>query len=170
MHGSSYNFMDSHLNRISIKGAKVLDVGSFDVNGTYKPLVVARGWEYTGLDLVEGPNVDVVSSDPYEYPFDDDTFDVVISGSTMEHVEAIWFWVAELVRVLKPGGLLVIVAPHTWGIHSHPVDCWRILPDGIRFLFDYVRGLENYEIVAGSTDTAASAFKSPAKVSRKSGK
>jgi len=155
---------------VSIKGAKVLDVGSFDVNGTYKPLVVARGWEYTGLDLVEGPNVDVVSDRPYDYPFDDNTFDVVISGSTMEHVEAIWLWVAELVRVLKPGGLLVIIAPHKWDIHNHPVDCWRILPDGIKFLFDYVGGMENYEIAAGSTDTAASAFKSAPKSSKKSGK
>jgi hypothetical protein len=34
----------------------------------------------------------------------------VISGSTMEHVARPWRWVPELVRILRPGGLLAIVA------------------------------------------------------------
>ncbi len=86
-----------------------LDVGAYDVNGTYRPLVEGSGWRYTGLDVAAGPNVDVVTADPYKFPFDDGAFDVVLSGSTMEHVEAIWLWVPELARVLKPGGLLVLV-------------------------------------------------------------
>ena len=34
------------------------------MNGTYRPLVTGLGWHYTGLDVSDGPNVDLVSPDP----------------------------------------------------------------------------------------------------------
>ncbi len=140
--------------------ARALDVGSFDVNGTYRPLVEGRGWEYVGLDVAAGPNVDVVASEPYRFPFEAGAFDVVLSGSTMEHVEAIWRWVPELARVLKPGGLLAIVTHWQFMEHRYPVDCWRIMPDGMRFLFDQVGELEGYEIgIVSKWDIAGSAVK-----------
>jgi ubiquinone/menaquinone biosynthesis C-methylase UbiE len=93
-----------------------------------------------------GKNVDIVSTDPYRFPFDRALFDIVISGSTMEHVQAIWLWVPELVRMLKPRGLLAIITHTQFVYHPHPVDCWRIMPDGMRYLFDLTGQLENYEI------------------------
>lgn len=142
------------------QGARALDVGSFDVNGTYRPLVEGRGWEYVGLDVAAGPNVDVVASDPYRFPFEAGAFDVVLSGSTMEHVEAIWLWVPELTRVLRPGGLLAIVTHWKFIEHRYPVDCWRIMPDGMRFLFDQTGELEGYEIgIVSKWDIVGSAVK-----------
>lgn len=139
---------------------RALDVGAYDVNGTYRPLVEGSGWRYTGLDVAAGPNVDVVTADPYKFPFDDGTFDVVLSGSTMEHVEAIWLWVPELARVLKPGGLLSIVTHWQFHEHRYPVDCWRIMPDGMRYLFDMTGCLGEYEIaIVSSWDIAGSAVK-----------
>ena len=126
--------------------ANVLDVGAYDVNGTYRPLVKGLGWDYTGLDQEPGPNVDLVASDPYHYPIADGAYDIVLSGSTMEHVEAIWRWVPELVRVLRPGGMLAIVTHWQFPEHRYPVDCWRIMPDGMRYLFDLTRQLERYQI------------------------
>jgi SAM-dependent methyltransferase len=153
--------MDNMLRRVSWKKARVLDVGSYDVNGTYKPLIEKReGWEYVGLDVAEGPNVDVVAKDPYKFPFKEGEFDVVISGSTMEHVQATWKWVPELARVLRPGGLLCIVTHWSFPEHRYPVDCWRILPDGMTFLFDETHKLENYDVkIVSLTDIAGSAFK-----------
>ena len=126
--------------------ADVLDVGSCDVNGTFMPLVENRGWAYVGLDIVDGPNVDVVSADAYRYPFERETFDIVISGSTMEHVEAVWLWVAELARLLRPGGMLALITHTSYAFHPHPVDCWRVMPDGMRFLFDRTGVLQDYRI------------------------
>jgi SAM-dependent methyltransferase len=137
--------MDSALSRWQGK-ANVLDVGSLDVNGTFRPLVEHRGWQYTGLDLTEGPNVDVVSGDPYRYPFESRAFDVVISGSVMEHVQAIWIWMPELVRLLRKGGLLAIITHTQWKYHPHPFDCWRIMPDGMGYLFDLDGRLRDYDI------------------------
>jgi SAM-dependent methyltransferase len=99
-----------------------------------------------GLDLVDGPNVDIVAKAPYRFPFGAGAFDVVLSGSTMEHVEDLRRWLAELVRLLKPGGLLALITHHAYRYHPHPVDCWRIMPDGMRFLFDQTGKLERYEI------------------------
>src|SRR3990167_3269425 len=109
MHPESLDLMDAILNRLDRQTASVLDAGSYDVNGSYRELVERRGWSYTGLDTRDGPNVDIVTVDPFRYPVEDGAFDIVISGQTMEHVTAIWLWVPELARVVAPGGLLAIV-------------------------------------------------------------
>lgn len=78
----------------------------------------------------------------------------------MEHVEAIWRWVPELARVLRPGGLLAIVTHWQFPEHRYPVDCWRIMPDGMRYLFDETGCLDDYSIeIASQWDIAASAVK-----------
>ena len=38
---------------------KVLDVGSYNVNGCYKEIFTEYGHRYTGLDIENGPNVDI---------------------------------------------------------------------------------------------------------------
>ena len=158
MHIEANRLMTKHLERVSWAAASVLDVGSLDLNGSYRGLVENRGWVYTGLDVRDGPNVDVVG-EPWYYPFEDGAFDVVISGSTMEHVAAIWLWVPELVRILRAGGLLVVVAPHTWHEHRHPTDYWRIFPQGMKYLFGATESLERCQFEKCGTDTVGSGFK-----------
>lgn len=164
MHKEAYAQMDKLLGRWDRGPAKVLDVGSYDVNGNYRALVVDRGWNYTGTDITPGRNVDVVSPNPYSFPFDNDSFDIVMTGSTMEHVEAIWLWVPELVRVLCPDGMLAIITHTHWAYHPHPVDCWRIMPDGMRYLFDLTGRLHGYDILMYcATDISATAWKTVTK-------
>ena len=159
MHIEANRLMTKHLERVSWEAASVLDVGSLDLNGSYRGLVENRGWVYTGLDMRDGPNVDVIANEPCRYPFEDGTFDVVISGSTMEHVAAIWLWIPELVRLLRTGGLLVVVAPHTWHEHRHPADYWRIFSQGMKYLFGMTESLERCRFEKGITDTVGSGFK-----------
>lgn len=157
---STYKIMQEELDSLGFEKTKVLDVGSLDVNGTYKPLVTNKGWEYIGLDLIPGKNVDVVADDPFHYPFYDNKFDIVLSGSTMEHVTRIWEWVPELVRILKPEGRLVIVTHWAFPEHKYPIDCWRIMPDGMQYLFDMTSELENYGIrIENQTDIIGAATK-----------
>jgi len=146
MHDSAYKLMQQELTRWRNKNAKVLDVGSLDVNGNYRGLIEGNGWSYTGLDIKAGPNVDVVSHFLYSYPLNDESFDIVISGSTAEHVFDLVKWINELVRILDKGGLLIIVTHWQFPEHKYPVDCWRILPDGMEFLFDQTRCLTDYHI------------------------
>jgi len=159
MHEESLRMMTDMLTSLELEKALVLDVGSYAGSGSFQPLIDELGWEYLGLDLIPGPGVDIVSDHPYEYPFDDETFDVVISGSTMEHVQALWLWVPELYRVLKYGGHLAICTVMVWEIHRQPLDCWRILPDGMAYLL-HRAGFHYFDIQAvGEKDIRALARK-----------
>ena len=142
MHSSSLKnmkrFVDKYLQ--GIVPGKVLDVGSQDVNGTYKPLFA--GWEYSGLDVCTGNNVNVVVNDPYHWSgVESNSYDVVISGQAFEHIELPWLTMGEIARVLKAGGLCCIIAPSSGPRHSTPggKDCWRYLPNGLEALARYVK-------------------------------
>ena len=152
--------MKAMLERAPKNTKRVLDVGSLDVNGTFRPMIEGQGWEYVGSDIRQGENVDVVSDDPDKLPFKAGEFDVVISGSTLEHVARPWLLVAEMVRVLKPGGLLAIVTHWKFAEHRYPSDYWRFLPDGMRVLFDDTGSLEDYQIaIVTEQDIIGSAIK-----------
>lgn len=153
MHATALTDMEELLATAPDWCKTVLDVGSYDVNGTHRPLCEGRGLLYTGLDIIPGPNVDVVTEQPYTYPFPDGTFDLVISGQVMEHVEDLRVWVDECVRVLKPGGRLCITTVWKFFYHPYPVDCWRIMPDGMRWLFEQNGNLTDYDIRMTSEDT-----------------
>lgn len=125
----------------------VADVGAYDVNGTFRDLFAPECFTYTGLDVQTGPNVDRVVE---HYNFGQELFDIVISGNTVEHVEDMYRWKEEFVRICKPGGLVCITAPHSFPEHKYPIDCWRIFPDGMKWLF---RDLELLDCRLGVTDT-----------------
>jgi ubiquinone/menaquinone biosynthesis C-methylase UbiE len=89
--------------------------------------------------LVSGKNVDVVITDNYSWhELKDNSFDVVISGQTLEHVGAPWLWFSEVKRVLCVGGLCCVIAPSAGPEHKYPVDCYRFYTDGLIFLAEYV--------------------------------
>jgi SAM-dependent methyltransferase len=122
---------------------RVLDVGSRVYLGarSYRDALPTPAWDYVGMDLEPGENVDVVLEDIRSWPFDDASFNAVISGQCIEHAEDLPVFFREVGRVLAPGGTAVIIAPWCWDIHRVPVDCWRILPDGMRFLLAAYAGL-----------------------------
>ena len=131
-------FVDEHLAAFKETELKILDLGSQDVNGTYKDLFQNKKWSYIGVDMVKGKNVDVVVRDIYDWKeFGSDSMDVVISGQAFEHIEFIWKTVLEVKRVMKPGGIGCLIAPSSGFEHRYPVDCWRIYPDGFRALAKY---------------------------------
>jgi SAM-dependent methyltransferase len=142
MHQSSYdkmsNFVERFLNSKKDEPLIILDFGSQDINGTYKPLFRSPGWRYIGIDISEGKNVDIVISNPYEWKnIPSDYADIFISGQTFEHIDYIWLTMKEILRVMKPGGLCCIIAPSSGIEHKYPVDCWRIYPDGFKALANY---------------------------------
>ncbi len=116
----------------------ILDVGSYDVNGTYREIFADSRYHYTGLDMQAGPNVDIVPANSYIWrEIENDSYDVVISGQVFEHVEFFWITMAEIARVLRPGGLTCIIAPRGFEFHRFPVDCYRFDVDGMVALARY---------------------------------
>jgi SAM-dependent methyltransferase len=147
-------FVSHHLELVSTvrdqdQKLRVLDVGSFDVNGTYKPLFPASKFDYTGLDMESGPNVDIVPDSPYSWKeIESDQFDIVVSGQVLEHAEFFWLTMSEMVRVLKKGGMICIIVPNGFAEHRHPVDCYRFFTDGLIALARYT----SLEVVHAHTD------------------
>jgi len=129
----------------------VLDVGSYDENGTYKPLFNDSLFKYTGLDMVAGPNVDIVLANTYSWDdIPDEEYDIVISGQVLEHAEFCWVTMSEMVRVLKRGGMLCLIVPGSGIRHRYPVDCYRFDVDGVIALAKYT----NLEVLHASRDLA----------------
>jgi len=137
---------------------KVLDVGSYDVNGSYRKLFQNPGWDYVGVDVSEGPNVDR-AADAEKLPFADGEFDCVISGQMLEHVFRPWVIVPEMARVLAKNGTMCIIVPFRIFEHRYPVDCWRFLPDGLRYLMQDMAGLKIVECRISHDDTVGIARK-----------
>jgi SAM-dependent methyltransferase len=133
-------FLESH---VTGDAGTVLEVGSRGTE-SYRPLLEDRGWRYTGLDVGEGPNVDLVAEDPFHWEIEDSRFDLVVSGQVFEHIDFFWITFLEMARVLKPGGLVILIAPSRGDQHRHPVDCWRFYPDGFSALAKWA-GLELIE-------------------------
>ena len=136
MHASSYEkvraFRDAYLENSDQALVSVLDVGSMahEEQDTYRPLFAGSRYSFTGLDIGEGPNVDLVPRDVFHWEeIPDGSFDVVISGQAFEHNPYFWISLAEIARVLVPGGLVAIVAPGAGAVHRYPFDCWRFYPD-----------------------------------------
>ena len=114
---------------------KVLDVGSYDVNGCMRPLFDGTQAEYTGLDIEAGPNVDIVMNEPYNWDnVPDESLDFVISANAFEHIEYPWLTIKLIYSKLKQGGIACILAPNTAIEHRFPFDCYRYFSDGFRAL------------------------------------
>jgi SAM-dependent methyltransferase len=121
-------------------GTSVLDIGSLDINGNNRYLF--EQCNYTGIDIGDGPNVDVVCSGHLFKS--DDLFDVVISTECFEHDE---HWQQTLNNVinnlLKDGGLFLFscAAP---GRPEHGTK--RTSPKDSPFTNDYYRNLSEADI------------------------
>lgn len=135
MHQSSFDkvldFRKRFLAGMEGRPLRVVDIGSKDVNGSYRGIFDVSAWKYTGVDLARGSNVDVVLAHPYRWSeLPSGSADVLVSGQAFEHISQPWVAILEVARVLAPGGLCCIVAPSSGPEHRYPLDCWRIFPDG----------------------------------------
>jgi SAM-dependent methyltransferase len=128
-------FRNRYLEKKENEQLLILDVGSLDVNGTYREYFQSPFWTYRGMDMSAGPNVEIVLRDPYNWQqVRSGSADVVVSGQAFEHIEFFWLTMLEITRVLKPGGLCCLIAPSGGPEHRYPVDCWRFYPDGFAAL------------------------------------
>ena len=101
-----------------LAGRRVLDVGCG--TGHFSPEAQQRGASTTavdiGLELLKRARNKgvrrVVAGDAGTLPFADGTFDVVISSECIEHTADPEQSVAEMLRVLKPGGALALTCPN----------------------------------------------------------
>lgn len=80
-----------------------LNLTGIDLNEKY--LKVASGF-------ISNSQVKLLQADVTSLPFKDDTFDLVIASEILEHIENDEQAIAEIFRVLKPKGVVLITVPN----------------------------------------------------------
>jgi len=101
-----------------------------------------------GLDrtaqVAGNPNIDqAVRGDLGRLPFREAAFDLVISSHVAEHLTEPEMVFAELARVLRPGGRLLILTPNRW---HYVTLAARLLPHGFHLRFNRSRGVDERDV------------------------
>lgn len=73
-------------------------------------------------------------ADGHDLPFGDNTFALILSQAVVEHVPRPHRYVDELIRTLRPGGLLWIEAAFMQPIHQQPHHYFNVTPFGLQYL------------------------------------
>jgi SAM-dependent methyltransferase len=143
LHPSAHAQMRLSIERYMEKGQRyrVLDFGSGTSPRqtlTHRSLLADYDCDYTGVDVREGNNIDIVMKKPYRIPLKSRSVDVVLSGQVFEHVPFFWASLLEIARVMKPRAYFFMTVPSRGHIHS-TYDCWRVYPDGLRAMAAWSR-------------------------------
>jgi SAM-dependent methyltransferase len=120
-------------------------VSHLDVTGRVLDMGGGKKARYLKL-LASGPTVESVNIDPAiepthlvrpgePLPLADDSFDAVICFNTLEHIYDAVPVLAELHRVVRPGGAVHVIVPFMFRIHGHPDDFFRATPSWWRETF-----------------------------------
>lgn len=131
-------FGRDNLSESEIKGKRVLEVGSYNVNGSMREYGLSLApREYIGVDLSEGNCVDrVVNAESLVKEFGKNSFDVVISTEMLEHVVNWKPVIANMKQVVKPGGVILITTrSQGFPFHEWPVDAWRFEVEDMKKIF-----------------------------------
>jgi SAM-dependent methyltransferase len=107
-------------------GGKVLDCGS-GLRSEVDETVIC-------LEVDAFPNVDVLGVNQ-KLPFQNSVFDAVLSLNVLEHVTDPFACASELIRVLKPGGMLYCCIPFMQPEHGYPDHYFNATRSGLRQLF-----------------------------------
>jgi len=111
---------------------RTLDLGAGSAK--YKEIIKEKAAEYVTFDLVPGENIDIVGN-ILNSPFEDESFDTVISTQVLEHVEKPWIMIKEIHRILRKNGICILTAPFMVPYHPDPHDFFRYTKEGIDSLF-----------------------------------
>ena len=123
-------------------GSSMIEIGSRARSGTvYKTRFPSLG-RYAGVDIMEGPNVDIVADAHTLSRSVTEQFDYGFSISVFEHLIMPWVAAFELNKVMKPGGVIYIQSHPTYPLHEEPWDFFRFSANAWKGLFNAFTGFE----------------------------
>lgn len=128
MHPSVMDFLRNEVKPGEIAGKAVLEVGSQDVNGSPREVLLQhKPGSYIGVDFAKGKGVDqVLDVAKLEETFGAERFDVVISTEMLEHAKDWRVAIQQMKAVLKEEGLLIVTTRSKgFPYHGYPHDYWR---------------------------------------------
>lgn len=121
-----------------VQGKHVLELGSYDVNGSLRPIIERWGpGKYVGVDAQPGPGVDIVCrAEQLTKALGAESFDLVISTGTIEHIRD-WRSVISNIKAVckRKGTILITTCTRDFPYHGYPYDFWRYEVSDIAHLF-----------------------------------
>lgn len=168
MNAAVLSWVKHQLSTAEVTGKIVLEVGSYNINGTVRDVVMPLNpQEYTGVDIRPGPCVDEVCDIcNLTNRFGAGAFDLVICCSTLSHVQHWEVAISNIKGVCKPGGIILIVATGRWPYRDYPQsteyrDWWRYSCTDMRHIFSDCQILSLGEIKRGKTILTCMKAKEP---------
>lgn len=152
-----YRFLRSELRACE---GRILDVGAGE--SPWRDLL--KNARYVGLDVEAASDFgmrrqpDIVYYDGGKIPFPDGSFDHVLCVEVVEHVPDPGGFLAELARVLRSGGSLVLTVPWSARLHHLPHDYGRFTRYGLCALMS-AAGFADVRIDERGNDVAVVANK-----------
>ncbi len=125
--GAFIEFAVKRFTEKSPSHARILDVGCGSAQMV--AVLLRLGFDAYGCDIAKywSPNPPVgedrlstISLAPYQLPFDESAFDLVLSTSVLEHVQNKEECFREIHRVLRPGGYALHFYPSKWYLPLEP--------------------------------------------------
>lgn len=111
----------------------LLDLGCG--NQPYRTWYESLATTCVAYDVAATPGVDVVGVAEL-LPFRDQAFDTVFATEVLEHVDNAEQAVAEIARVLRPGGIALVTVPFIYPVHEAPHDHRRFTQFGLVALME----------------------------------
>ena len=142
--GTNSKFVGETLKRTAWSGP-VIDLGAGAYADWYKPYF--KDTKYMTLDLAHNAKckMDYIADITNMPQVPSNTFGVALLLETLEHIKNPFAAFKEAARILKKDGILICTTVACWGIHDHPGDYFRFLPEGLKVLCEHAQLRPFYE-------------------------
>jgi len=126
------------------KKGSVLDLGC---GGAPYRALLSKTLTYEGADWVHADafgyhDSNVLRIEGNHIPIADGSLDYLVCTEVLEHVEDFPALIAEMLRVLKPGGEAFVTIPWSARYHYIPHDYWRFTPSALKRIFERFADVE----------------------------
>ncbi|MCD8740867.1 class I SAM-dependent methyltransferase [Mucilaginibacter roseus] len=108
----------------------LVDFGCGDM--PYRSVIEPKVGKYLGVDLEMNPKAEHHIDFDSKTTLPDNYADIVLSNQVLEHVDSPAGYLQEAMRILKPGGTLILTTHGYWFYHPTPNDYWRWTSAGLR--------------------------------------
>ncbi len=105
-----------------------------DLGAGLRPFADLIPGQTIALDFRPRPNLDLIG-DAHHLPFADASVDAVVCTEVFEHLIDPPAAAREIVRILKPGGRLILTTRFCFPLHDRPADYWRFTSYTLSRLF-----------------------------------
>jgi SAM-dependent methyltransferase len=121
----------------------IFDIGSKEAKGSYAFGKPPAGAKVVCVDIAPGDGVDLVADAHDLHMVETGSVDLVVTVSVLEHVRYPHRVVAEIFRILKPGGIVYVNVPFVFPFHADPDDFWRFSYKGIVILCEQFERIDS---------------------------